>query len=426
MSGLTDDCTPAAGQTALLDGASDDVVETTEGAADEPTSFTAAIEQVGAGSLLGYRLQQQAILSDFGLFALECRDNEALLAKAAAMAAEGMQTGLCKVLEYRPGPGDLLFRAGVGWRAGVIGKVSLAADEKSPAGFAFQNGTPVISNHLEGEERFRTPLIMVEHGVRRAINVLISTTAGPWGVLEVDSPSAGQFEAADIAFLQGFANLLGVAMDRQDYERRLAEALDYQKVLVREASHRVKNSLTMLSSILHLQSRSNPLPEVTSALNEASGHVIAIARTHDQLWRQDTGRIEISALLDDLCASLSSQLPNIRLECSADTVSLHADQAVAVGLLITELVTNAAKHAYDEAGGRVSVSAGAEGDSIVVTVRDFGKGLPPGFDATNRASASLGVQLIRTLSRSLDGAVETRNDGGACVAVRFPARPADG
>lgn len=423
---MTDDRTPVAAQTALLDGPSDDVVETPDCASNEPTSFTAAIEQVGAGSLLGYRLQQQAILSDFGLFALQCRDNEALLAKAAEMAADGMRTGLCKVLEYRPEQHDLLFRAGVGWRAGVIGVVSLAADDKSPAGFAFQNGAPVISNHLEGEDRFRTPQIMVEHGVRRAINVLISTTAGSWGVLEVDSPSAGQFEAADIAFLQGFANLLGVAMDRQDYERRLAEALDYQKVLVREASHRVKNSLTMLSSILHLQSRGNPLPEVSSALNEASGHIIAIARTHDQLWRQDTGRIELPALAEDLCASLSGQLPNVKIECEADAVSLHADQAVAVGLLITELVTNAAKHAYDDACGRVLVSARAEGDSVVMTVCDFGKGLPPGFDLTNRSSASLGVQLIRTLARSLDGVVEVRPGEGACIAVTFPARPADG
>ena len=171
---MTDDPTPpATTQTALLAGASDDVVETAEGTSNEPTSFSEAIEQVGAGSLLGYRLQQQAILSDFGLFALQCRDNAALLAKAAEMAADGMQTGLCKVLEYRPEQDDLLFRAGVGWKAGVIGHATLGADEESPAGFAFRNGTPVISNHLEGEDRFRTPQIMVEHGVRRAINVLI-------------------------------------------------------------------------------------------------------------------------------------------------------------------------------------------------------------------------------------------------------------
>ncbi|WP_277970953.1 sensor histidine kinase [Sphingomonas echinoides] len=419
---MTDDPTPpATTQTALMAGASDDVVEAAQGTSNEPTSFAEAIEQVGAGSLLGYRLQQQAILSDFGLFALQCRDNDALLAKAAEMAADGMRTGLCKILEYRPEPRDLLFRAGVGWKAGVIGNASLAADDKSPAGFAFQNGTPVISNHLEGEDRFRTPQIMVEHGVRRAINVLISTTTGAWGVLEVDSPSAGQFEAADIAFLQGFANLLGVAMERQDGERRLAEALDFQKVLVQEASHRVKNSLTMLSSILHLQSRSNPLPEVSSALNEASGHVIAIARTHDQLWRQGTGRVEMLALLDDLCTSLAGQLPSLTLDCTSDAISIDADQAVAVGLLITELVTNAAKHAYGADGGKVSVSATVKGDSVCLTVRDYGAGLPPTFDLGKGSSTSLGLQLIRTLARSLNGSVDAKSDGGAHFIVTFPA-----
>ncbi|WP_242186762.1 histidine kinase dimerization/phosphoacceptor domain -containing protein [Sphingomonas sp. CARO-RG-8B-R24-01] len=420
---MTDDATPpATTQTALLDGPSDDVVETAEGTSNEPTSFAEAIEQVGAGSLLGYRLQQQAILSDFGLFALQCRDNAALLTKAAEMAADGMQTGLCKVLEYRPAQDDLLFRAGVGWKAGVIGNATLGADEESPAGFAFRNGTPVISNHLEGEERFRTPQIMVEHGVRRAINVLISTTAGAWGVLEVDSPSAGQFEAADIAFLQGFANLLGVAMDRQEGERRLAEALDYQKVLVQEASHRVKNSLTMLSSILHLQSRSNALPEVSNALNEASGHVIAIARTHDQLWRQGTGRVDMRALLDDLCASLAGQLPSLTLECTSDAISIDADQAVAVGLLITELVTNAAKHAYGEEGGRVSVTAIANDVLVTLSVRDYGAGLPETFDVRAGSSTSLGLQLIRTLARSLDGTVEAQSDGGGQFVVTFPAQ----
>ena len=419
---MTDDPTPnATTQTALMDGPSDDVVEVAEGTSNEPTSFTEAIEQVGAGSLLGYRLQQQAILSDFGLFALQCRDNDALLTRAAEMAADGMRTGLCKVLEYRPEQDDLLFRAGVGWKTGVIGNASLAADENSPAGFAFRNGTPVISNHLEGEDRFRTPQIMVEHGVRRAINVVISTTAGAWGVFEVDSPSAGQFEAADIAFLQGFANLLGVAMERQDGERRLAEALDFQKVLVQEASHRVKNSLTMLSSILHLQSRSNPLPEVSSALNEASGHVIAIARTHDQLWRQGTGRVEMLALLDDLCTSLAGQLPSLTLDCTSDAISIDADQAVAVGLLITELVTNAAKHAYGADGGKVSVSATVKGDSVCLTVRDYGAGLPPTFDLGKGSSTSLGLQLIRTLARSLNGSVEAKSDGGAHFIVTFPA-----
>ena len=106
-----------------------------------------------------------------------------LLDQAAKTAALGMRATLSKILEYRKAENDLLIRAGEGWRDGVVGKVSFGTDLESPAGYAFQTGSPVISNHLEGEDQFRTPALMIEHGVKRAINVLISYGGGRWGVL---------------------------------------------------------------------------------------------------------------------------------------------------------------------------------------------------------------------------------------------------
>jgi hypothetical protein len=67
------------------------------------------------------------------------------------------------------------FRAGVGWKPGVVGQARSGADTESPTGYAFKTGEPVISNHLEGESRFRTPTILVEHGIKRAINALIQS-----------------------------------------------------------------------------------------------------------------------------------------------------------------------------------------------------------------------------------------------------------
>ncbi|MDZ7872154.1 MAG: GAF domain-containing protein [Rhizobium sp.] len=184
-------------------------------------SFEEAVVEVGEGSMLGYRLPQQAIRPDFGLHALQQTTLDDLLDDTARSAAQGMRTSLAKILEYRPDQADLLMRVGVGWQNGVIGMVSIGADAESPAGFAFQSGSPVISNHLEKEERFRTPEVMARHGVRRAINVVIARIGGPWGVLEVDSSNAGEFEAADLAFLQGLANLVGVASDRIAVEEQL-------------------------------------------------------------------------------------------------------------------------------------------------------------------------------------------------------------
>jgi len=96
--------------------------------------------------------------------------------------------------------------------------VSLGIDMESPAGYAFHTGQIVISNHLQEETRFRTPSLLADHGVKRAINVLIARGGEghlPFGVLEVDSPDAGQFDLADADFLAGFAGLLGIAIERQ-------------------------------------------------------------------------------------------------------------------------------------------------------------------------------------------------------------------
>jgi GAF domain-containing protein len=90
---------------------------------------------------------------------------------------------------------------------------SVAADLASPAGYALRTGKPVISNHLENERRFRTPDLLVEHGIRRAMNVILQGDGSPFGVLEVDSKSEGEFSEHDIAFLP--ANILGMAIEQQ-------------------------------------------------------------------------------------------------------------------------------------------------------------------------------------------------------------------
>ena len=119
------------------------------------------------------------------------------------MTAEGAE--FCKIMEYIPAEKRLLVRAGVGWGEGVVGKATVGADLGSPAGYALQTGKPVISNHLENEERFRTPELLVEHGIRRAMNVILQGGGLPFGVLEVDSRSEGEFGEHDIAFTSHLA-----------------------------------------------------------------------------------------------------------------------------------------------------------------------------------------------------------------------------
>jgi PAS domain S-box-containing protein len=159
-------------------------------------------------------------MAAFGLLALDAPAVMTRLQEATRLCAEGLHARYCKVMEYLPDEDCFIVRAGVGWKPGVIGSKT-GADLDSPTGYAFHMREPVISSHLEGEGRFRTPRVLVDHGIRRAINVPIATAASRYGVLEVDSPVEGRFTEADVAFMQGLASLLGVALARRKSEERL-------------------------------------------------------------------------------------------------------------------------------------------------------------------------------------------------------------
>lgn len=407
---------PGSEPVAFTDQGSPEIVETTD--SDSAESFDEAVAEVGEGSMLGYRLTQQAILSDFGLNALKQSSLDALLDDAVVAASEGMRTGLAKILEYRPEQGDLLIVAGVGWRSGVVGHALIGADAGSPAGYAFQTGSPVISNHLENEERFRTPGVMAEHGVRRAINVVVARIDGPWGVLEVDSPNAGEFEAADLAFLQGLANLVGVASDRIAMEQQLRRSVEQQKMLVKEASHRVKNSLAILSSLMLMQARSVKTDEAATALGDASGRIMAVAATHDHLWRQNMGEtVDLSQLLPKLCEQLNGQAPAHTIHCRIDRFEVDTSAATSIALLVSEAVTNAIKYAYTSGGGDIEIILQSDSDRADLTIRDHGAGLPQDFDQRMARMDSLGIQLIMTLSATVGREARFESDDGTQVIV---------
>jgi two-component sensor histidine kinase len=378
---------------------------------------------------LAYRLRQQQLTAEFGLFALKTHHIGALLQEATRVCAQGLQSRFCKIMEYLPAEHQFVVQAGVGWKPGVVGSARTGADIESPSGYAFQTGEPVISNHLAAESRFRTTKVLEEHAIKRAINVIICGEGEPFGVLEVDSPTEGRFTEADIAFLQGIANLLGGAIDRQrteealrQSEARLQEALAHQEVLTREISHRVKNSLTMVASLLGMQGRTAADPALRAALADARTRVLTIAKVHDQLWRQnEVQALNLADFLQELCAQFSASTGlNHTLVCEIEPVTVETDQAVPLGLIANELVTNAFKYAYPGGVGEVRLSVTqAKPGHLRLEVCDRGAGLPPDFDAAK--SKSLGLKLIVSLVRQLGGRAEWQNaQPGTRFVLEFP------
>lgn len=354
------------------------------------------------------RVRQQEILTELGLRALKGTPFPELLEHTARLTSEGLQAEFCKVLEYLPDRRRLLVRAGVGWGEGVVGFATVGADLESPAGYALLTGAPVISNHLEIEERFRTPELLVEYGIHRAMNVILQGDGTPFGVLEADSRSEGEFSEADIVFLQGAANLLGMAIERQNRERELRGALDRQQMLLREVNHRVNNSLQIVGSMLSMQSRTTTSPDVQHHLREASSRITAIARAHQRLYRTDEfTTLDLGAYVREVCSDFCEAVPGCEIEVDAPQhVVLATDRAITVALLINELVTNAAKYAYPSPGCRAWVKVVRSGEEICVSVSDEGVGLPPDFDLAN--GSGLGMRLVNSFTQQLGGRAEFR------------------
>ncbi|MFZ5782838.1 MAG: sensor histidine kinase [Pseudomonadota bacterium] len=364
----------------------------------------------GVPAELALRLRQQELVARFGRFALDTSDLQAILDEASRLAGVGLEVRLTKVLQYLPEDGDFLVRAGTGWRPGIVGHARVGGGLASPAGYAFRTHAPVVANDLAHESRFRVPALLVEHGVRSAINVHIRTAQEDFGVLEVDSTDRGAFGDADVAFLQGLANMLAVAISAQQREqlrertlrekeallRENQQLLHDKDLLAREIHHRVTNSLQLVHSALVIQLRTLRDSEARTQVAQAAGRVLAIAAVHRRLYKGGSPvAADCGEYLRGLVDEMRELLPpsgDRGLALESEAMRLSADQLANLGLIVVELVTNALKHGR----GRVTVVVRRGDGAVMIAVSDEGGGFPAGFEP--RTGTGLGLQIVASLT----------------------------
>ena len=215
---------------------------------------------------------------------------------------------------------------------------------------------------------------------------------------------------------------LGIALDisvRAAAERKLRVMLDEREILLREADHRIKNSLQLVVSLLSLQVRHAASAETIDALTNAIARVNAVAEAHLALqMSDDLQTVEFSDMLAAICKRLNALSDVLRVACECGApVMLEMDRAIPLGLIISELITNALRHAYGRGQeGEVHVTAGPQGDDIVITVRDFGAG----FDCDTRRPG-LGSRVTGSLAAKIRCEIYTQSrlGEGTCVTLRL-------
>mgnify|MGYP003658479175 CR=1 FL=1 len=279
------------------------------------------------------------------------------------------------------------------------------------------DGIPDIDGILRGRHQSHTGLGLGLSGSQKLVDSFdLKTGEGgtliSLGLQLPPGDSARELAASAAAALVDSAQGNPVE-ELAEQNRALRDSLAEQEFLLRELHHRTKNNLAIIQSLAALQARSAKSPEARQAF----------ANAHSYLYRAENVteiglREHVMGLTERLSAALRSN--HVRIVCDIDSVPVDFELATELALIINELVTNAAKHAFGaEEGGVIHVEAHQNGHGLHVSVWDEGPGLVDA-ETVLRDSRSLGWRIVETSTRKLKGTLVVKGDHGLRVDLFVP------
>lgn len=212
---------------------------------------------------------------------------------------------------------------------------------------------------------------------------------------------------------------------RMETERTLASSLREKEVLLQEVHHRVKNNLQIISSMLSLQQGTMTDPAAERALDDSRHRVMSMALVHELLYQGSSAdRVQLDEYLRNLAAALDAPTQrNVGIAVDAPAAPVTIDTAIPTGLIVTELVTNAIKHAFSDAqAGTITVHAWwEEAGALRITVADDGKGLPHGWSV--ETTDSLGMRIVAALTSQLRTKLSVHTGPGSRFSFVITSAP---
>jgi two-component sensor histidine kinase/CheY-like chemotaxis protein len=229
---------------------------------------------------------------------------------------------------------------------------------------------------------------------------------------------------------------VGMIRELREEHARLARSLGEKEVLIKELHHRVKNNLQVMASLLRMQAKAATDETVAAVLQESQHRVEAMAIIHEQLYESaDLRPVHLAHQANLLMANLFSAFGVDPARISGQVavcprpdgtpLVLGVDQAIPIGLILNELISNSLKHAFPNGrSGSIRIEAHSETQSwpgrIELAVIDDGVGVPE--DLATRKNKSLGLQIVEILAHQFGGTWELKREAGTKFRLSFPER----
>ncbi len=205
--------------------------------------------------------------------------------------------------------------------------------------------------------------------------------------------------------------------------KQISDALALNKTLIRETHHRVKNNLQIVSSLLNMQSKFLKDPNSKQIITDSQNRIRSMSLIHQHLYKgNNLSSLEstkyFTKLLESLLISYGLKQEEIKMRVHIESILMHIDTAIPLGLILNELISNVFKHAFrgHEKSFELSFSK-TDRQSLFLTIKDNGPGIPKGFDITK--SNSYGIKLIMMLLKKLKADIKFINQNGLMVTMEI-------
>jgi PAS domain S-box-containing protein len=395
--------------------------------------------------VLRARARQQVLVAELGRRALTGIDLHQLMEEAVTVLASDLGVEYANLLELLP-DGKAVFRAGVGWRAGLVGGATVELRPGTPAGQVVLDQTPVLIEDLRSDDRYPAPSVAREHGVVSSLTVPLYGQARPLGALGVHAARPRRFPAGDVHFVQAVANVVATAMERHRNEERLreqqmvrAEQMAAIGQVAAGVAHELRNPLTSIKGLVQVNLReadARGLP--AEDLRVIEQEVRRMERSLQTFLdfarppRPDRRRLDLADVVDRVVALVGGRARKqgiaLRFLRPDGPARVDGDQDQ-----LQQLVLNLVLNALDAMphGGAVEVDLRLPRDGYTeLLIRDTGPGIAPHilpkvfetFVSSKETGIGLGLPVSRRIAEDHGGALTAYNlpAGGACFALRLP------